>query len=91
MKEQLFPPKASGKQVLDLDFFGTGFPIILHFPLQELQSDGQLLHLASLGQAGIWQFLYTLTSPSWLQVITSEFNVSSAERIDSVQDLFLST
>jgi len=48
-KEQFFPPKAPGRHILDLDLCGTGSPLFLQLPLHELQSDGQLLHLASIG------------------------------------------
>ena len=77
-------------QVRDLDLNGTGSPVFLQLPLQELQSDGQLLHFASIGHALLLQFLYILTSTRSLQVATSVFRLSSGERNASLQDLFRS-
>jgi hypothetical protein len=48
-KEQFLPPKAPGRHVLDLNLCGTGSPLFLQLPLHKLQSEGQLLHLASIG------------------------------------------
>ena len=76
--------------VLDLDFLGTGSPLLLQLPLHKLQSDGQLLHLASIGQDPMLQFLYILTSPRSSQVATSVFKPSSVDRNASLQDLLLS-